>query len=516
MNIKEYVLRNPAIEHYIRAIVRLNMLKKRIENGTYKLRSLDSKKEIEGIDEKINANLELLKKYVANSYENVEYNELLEGINKLGNSISEKYDGTKSFKENFYNQLENMENDIETDIDKESKDSLLTDDKDDKEKDDSEKDDEEKDDEGMEIDETINTVDKLTINYSLKDDAFTCDAPDCETEIKKVPFKLYENNVEDQKRIYGDDYNFIFGEFDEKQLKYMDSRLVFLLWQKMGKEEAKNYLSEFVKGKDADKSKLNYEMVYDVNDIKNETELSKEEKKHLLKVIKHNQYVSENYKNKERNKLRIFSRIGAGFLALLAGIGIGAGIRNLKQETLKSGNERRISSSDLGDNENPENPDNPDKDDFSNRYKVDNQDLEIITDGGNGTKEDKIYEEAMKQFKIGNSLELGEGINYSEDSMGRGAKGETGVTPWRPAGTYEVNGISILNSNNEIVTYAIDKTGLSVQDYIKANMPEGGRVAFHIMQLKDGQKRATGWVESEAIYKAVVENYKQQQNAMER
>ena len=293
MNIKEYVLRNPAIEHNIRAVVRLNMLKKRIENGTYKLRNLDSKKEIEGIDEKINANLELLKKYVANSHEDVDYNELLEGINKLGNSISEKYDGTKSFKENFYNQLENMENDIATDIDKGSKDAILDDDKDDKEKDDSEKDDEEKDDEETEIDETINTVDKLTINYSLKDDAFICDAPDCETEIKKVPFKLYENNVEDQKRIYGDDYNFIFGEFDEKQLKYMDSRLVFLLWQKMGKEEAKNYLSEFVKGKDADKSKLNYEMVYDVNDIKNETELSKEEKKHLLKNLSYYRKKSE-------------------------------------------------------------------------------------------------------------------------------------------------------------------------------------------------------------------------------
>ena len=263
----------------------------------------------------------------------------------------------------------------------------------------------------------------------------------------------------------------------------------------------------------ADKESLNYRMIYSISDIQDNKGLSNKEKRKMLKVISSNKYVSEIDNEKEKKSKKILSRIGLIAIGLAGILGISTVFNKKETKQLAASNKIPAIDVDDRDNEldnNKFSTNSKETTDFVDRYKVSTEDIEVASQNKTKTDIQKIEEEALKQFKLGDSIELGEGINYTEDSMGRGEKGETGVTPWRPAGQYEINGISILNSDNEIVTYVVDKPGVLVQEYIKNNKPEGGKVAFHITQLKDDEKNPTGWVEAETIYKAIVENYKQQ------
>lgn len=517
MNLNEYLNSNPEIQHNVKAIIRLQLQKDKInQNTNYN----GKEQEIKKIDDKIKINMDLLKQFVKTSYEEVSVDEIQTEMIKLKDKSGNDYDKTQSYKYNYnkaLNELEfNME-DKKIELDDEIYNDDNTQDLDDTS-------DEIEDIEDFEIDNEENeevNPDITNIKYDSKSDMYFIDTPDGNSEVKNISMNLYEMKESRLRKLYGEDYDDIFNKISENNIKKYDARLLFLLWEKMGKEEAINYLDEFSKGKNADKSKLNYTMKYDIGNVKKNKDLSKKEKKQLLKITKRNKYVAKTGKVKEKKSKKILARAGLVALGLTSLIGATASIReDTKKEALINKNISNTIEPKTDNNNNKfvENKDNvTTSTNFKDKYKVPSTNIEKTDNAINNyvNTKNKEHDEAMKQFKLGSILELGEGINYTEDSMGCGEKGEIGVTPWRPAGQYEVNGISILNEKNEIVTYEINKTDISVQDYIKSNMPKGGKVSFHIMQLKNGEKRPTGWVESEVIYKALDEKYKEQKDVME-
>ena len=125
--------------------------------------------------------------------------------------------------------------------------------------------------------------------------------------------------------------------------------------------------------------------------------------------------------------------------------------------------------------------------------------------------------EKLEEFNLGDQVELDEGVNYTEDSLGRGNTGTVGKVQWRPSGNYIVNGISIVNpQTNEIVTYSFgnDENGnkdpeFNLNKYLEENVKKGMEVKFHID--KDGTK-PTGWIDSSNIIKALEKSQEQQQD----
>lgn len=486
MNFNEFLFLNSEIEHNVRAIVRLQMLKGKLENQIG-----ESKNTLIGnIDKKIQINKELIQQYLKRSYITISYEDIEGNILKLVQQLLNEYDVTKSFKENYSKSLsefekvnvkdenkvvEEIEN-IEKDIEQGNEGDLRVDIED-----------------GFDDEEEG----KAKIKYVIENDKYYLEES---SEFAEIPMKIYEYDLDKIKQIYGDDYDDIFKGVDIKRIKYHDPRLVLFLWQKMGKEVANEYLTEFAKGKKADKSKLSYEITYDMKKISNNKTLSKKERKMLVKMAKKN----ENVAILEQDNKKILGRVLAGVAAGIFGIGASLGLLTQKEETksLKMGNKIEKENAEESSKENE-----PSK--FSDKYKVPSEDIEKELDDvlsaevkGLEIKSEQA-QKLLKEFKLGDTLYLQEGINYSENSMGGGRKGETGVTPWRPAGDYEVNGVSILDVENNILTFSVEQKGLNVVEYIKKNLPENGRVAFHISKLQDGDSRPTGWVESDKILEAL-------------
>ncbi len=496
MNFEEFLFLNSEIEHNVRAIVRLQMTKDKLE------KRLDKSNDtlIENLDKKIQVNKELIQQYLKRTYITIGYEEIEENISKLVQQLVNEYDVTKGFKENYFKGLSELEKANAKDENKVLKE------KSDEEGIDKDIDEDIEDDIDEDIEEDIDDEnDKTKIKYTVEDDKYNIEK---ENVFAEIPMKIYEHDSDKMKQIYGDDYSEIFKDIDKTKIKYHDPRLLLFLWQKMGKEVANEYLKEFSKKENADKSKLPYEMTYDMKKINNNKTLSKKEKKMLLKIAKKNKNVAVVEQDKKKTVRRVLAGFAAGILAL--GTSIGLLSKNEENKFLEQGKGTEYN-----------NTEEPKKgDDFSEKYKVSLDDINNELGEELDTEKEKLEigsgqaKKLLKEFKLGDTLYLGEGINYSEDSMGGGRKGETGVTPWRPAGGYEINGISILDAENNIVTFSVDQKDLSVLEYIKNNLPKNGRVAFHINKLQDGKSKPTGWVESEKILEAL--NKKVRETEIER
>lgn len=479
MNFKEYIYANPGIQHNVKAVIRAKMLRTKGELN---------EKEKEELDKKIKANMDLIKQYVENSYDEIDFDLFEKNIDLFGENLSNNYDATKSFKDNYNNALKVFD-ESQKDINENEQDS-------DENVNENEQDGDEKDEdvnENEQDNENEENDNKRKVKYSIKSDTY--EILD-EAVITNLPVDFYKKSETEKKTIYGENYDFIFKDIDNKKIKYHDQRLLFFLYQKFGKETARKYLEELSKGNKACKEELPYEMIYDMKDIKKSNNLTKEQKQYLLKVAKNNKRVA----TIQYGKSKLVKRILAAGAAVLAAGGIVMGVFQKKEEQKLIKEQTPVSDGDLNDKSDDKNKGNEDATKFSDKYKVTEQQIEQNVDNMiKNTDKDK-KQQAMKNLKLGDVIELGEGINYSEDSLGGGEKGETGVTPWRPAGNYEINGISIIDSKNQIVTYAIDKQGVNVQEYIKKNLPENGRVAFHLNYLKDGERKPTGWADGNEIY----------------
>ena len=343
--------------------------------------------------------------------------------------------------------------------------------------------------------------------------------------------KEKQQNIEE--KIYGDDYKEIISKMANKKVKkYYDPNLLKILYNKFGEEVAIQYLQELSKGKKANKDILPYEITYDIKNIKKNKDIkTKKQLKRMLKIARKNKNIATVIDDKTKKLKKGI----VGLLATAVGITATSSTIGMLNEGQKNVEKNAISDTEVpGTITHDEKTDNStiiayeereskeDNTSWSDSIKVDSN---TTTNYAKKQIDDLI--KSLESFKLGYSVSLEEGVNYTENSLGEGKQGETGVQ-YRPAGNYIVNGVSIINpSNNQIVTYSnmdleanvvtisipgegktIDKN-FNLNEWLKSNLKEGMEVKFHID--KDGTK-PTGWIDSSNIIKALEKSQEQQQD----
>lgn len=237
MNLSKYLLLNPGIQHNVKAIIRMKMLKAKIEkeinnsSAEYCL-----KKQIKFLDEKIKVNFDLIKKYTENSYSDVRQETIQEDIDELHECLEDNYDTNKSFKENYYKALEKIE---ESELEQNKKDNENINETIDKSNVNTIK-----NTNGNNMDEEyIYEEDKNSIKYSIKNNTYEIID---EAVISLLPMNLYYMNEEEKKALYGEDYEDIFKDIDEEKIKYQDYYSFYgRKWEKTLQENIwENFLKE--------------------------------------------------------------------------------------------------------------------------------------------------------------------------------------------------------------------------------------------------------------------------------
>ena len=329
-------------------------------------------------------------------------------------------------------------------------------------------------------------------------------------EAKDINCNFFEKKKREklEKEFYGEDYQEIMNSLSNKKAKKSyDPNLLKILYNKLGKSAALKYLQELSKGKDADKDILPYEITYDIKSIKKNKLLNTRKKlKSMIKIARKNRYVANviDINRKRALKSGITALLAAGMATLTSGQAI-INNTNDKTDNYKEPNNTLSDSILTEENETQTEKETQEesKKEFVDSIKIDkNNNVDIA--------QKRIDEtlNKLKKFELGDKVNLEEGVNYTEDSLGGGNSGTTGKIQWRPAGDYVVNGVSIIDpSTNEIITYSFgnDQNGnkdsnFNLNEYLKENVKKGMEIKFHID--KDGTK-PTGWIDSSNIIKSL-------------
>lgn len=317
-----------------------------------------------------------------------------------------------------------------------------------------------------------------------------------------------------EMEFYGEDYQEIMDSISNKKAqKSYDPNLLKILYNKLGKSAALKYLQELSNGKLADKASLPYEITYDIKSIKKNKQLNTRKKlKSMIKIVRRNRYVANviDINRKRALKSGITALLAAGMATLTSGQAI-INNTNDKTDNCKEQNNTLSDSILTEENETQAQKETQEesKKEFVDSIKIDkNNNVDIA--------QKRIDEtlNKLKEFELGDKVNLEEGVNYTEDSLGGGDSGTIGKIQWRPAGDYVVNGVSIIDSsNNEIITYSFgnDQNGnkdsnFNLNKYLKENVKKGMEIKFHID--KDGTK-PTGWIDSSNIIKSLEMEKKQ-------
>lgn len=336
------------------------------------------------------------------------------------------------------------------------------------------------------------------------------------TEPKEINYNLLnrDKKSEIEKYFYDRDYKEIMERLDNKRVrKSYDPNLLKILYNNMGKDVAVKYLQELSKGRKANKENLPYDITYDIKSLKrNQSLKTKRQLRDMLKIVRRNKYVA-NIIDRDRKRLKY------GIVGLLAaGVGVISNVQGITNSNGNNPQELLGTTKEYTDSITPEKNEEQIQDEektkFAESIKVDSADNIDLAQ-----KQIDDLLNKLEEFNLGNKVNLEEGVNYTEDSLGGGNSGTVGKIQWRPAGDYIVNGVSIINpSTNEIVTYSFgnDENGnkdpnFSLNKYLRGNVKKGMEVKFHID--KDGTK-PTGWIDSSKIVNSLEkeENQNEQTN----
>ena len=221
----------------------------------------------------------------------------------------------------------------------------------------------------------------------------------------------------------------------------------------------------------------------------------------MVKIVRRNKYVANIIdRNRRRLKYGVVGLLAAGIGVISNVQGITNSNGNKPQELLGPTKEYTDS---ITPEKNEEQIHDEEKTKFAESIKVESADNIDLAQ-----KQIDDLLNKLEEFNLGNKVNLEEGVNYTEDSLGGGNSGTVGKIQWRPAGDYIVNGVSVINpSTNEIVTYSFgnDENGnknpnFSLNKYLRENVKKGMEVKFHID--KDGTK-PTGWIDSSKIVNSI-------------
>lgn len=336
---------------------------------------------------------------------------------------------------------------------------------------------------------------------------------------KKLNSNLLENDkkAEIEKYFYNDDYEEIMSNLKNRRArKNYDPNLLKILYNKLGKEAAIQYLQELSKGRKANKELLPYEVTYDIKSIKRNKQIkTKKQLRNMIRIARKNKYVA-NVIERNRHKALKYGSIGL----LAAGIGLISNSQGMTNQISKEnefiGPQNEYSDSITpGEDAITEKEENNEEKDFKESLKVDvNENIDLAQ------KQIDDLIQKLENIQLGDQVMLEEGVNYTEDSLGGGNSGTVGKVQWRPSGNYIVNGVSIINpETNEIVTYSFgkDENGnlnpeFNLNNYLKDNVKKGMEIKFHID--KDGTK-PTGWIDSSYIVDSLEKSQGQSQEQMD-
>ena len=322
----------------------------------------------------------------------------------------------------------------------------------------------------------------------------------------------------------------VFEGFDRNKIKHYDAKLIAILFARFGKEDpakgieaCRKYLTELEKGANADKTKLPYKMKYDVASIKetedaNGNKLNLFERLAFMRMARKNEHVAE--VTPERKKIN-WKAIGAGLLAIgataLVAVGLSKGEEKEKlppaREVIDMGDNETTTTSAKTTATQARTTTTPTQ--TKTTTTTWKEQLQVQTTTTEPSK-DKTTEteiaDLIEDFKLGSVVELGDGVNYTENSLGSGDKGAIGDIQWRPAGKYMIDGVSFVKDGQiKDFKYDVDPD-FDLLSYIKDNTKNGEEVKFHINQGTDytrdekgnyeGSKK-TGWIDSEVVLKHI-------------
>lgn len=359
------------------------------------------------------------------------------------------------------------------------------------------------------------------IIYSGSDNSY------CVKINNSVYLKKYAENIEKMDK-YIERY-----VYPKKRSSYqaIDKNLVSFINEVFGKEKAREYVKQWERGLFASKNQLAYTINYDFSKVNNDIDEQKnieESQKRLHKVLKRSKKLISirDFKLNKFNKLpkgtngkkRFLKRTVSLFFAQLLGISGAAGLLNEGSEKNENINNRNFLISDNLEYNSEDNykikedkiqfiEKNTDNKKYDlgvlEKYKLSIEQIEKNVDKNDSeVKENTINKKEVDDFdiKMGSVLKLENGIKYSADSRDIQRDYKIGSLEWRPSGNYEINGVSILNKDNQIVDFSIDDDELDIKDFIEKNLENGGRISYHINYIKDGEKHPTGWVDADEIY----------------
>lgn len=316
----------------------------------------------------------------------------------------------------------------------------------------------------------------------------------------------------------------------------IDKKLVCFIYEVFGKKAVTKYIRQWEKGFWGDKKQLPFTIRYDFSILGSEMEKEKNvimNKNRLDKIIKRNKKLSvvdektaglngRNRKGSIKKKDNFFKRTVAVIKEIL-------GINDNSREML--GNGRRNNVKMISEKSNIYELNEFKRDEanserayvtkietisrrsFNNtgsRNEINNELIRTWLEKGREQRNQEIAATAIENVAeaqqkqglcIGNIIKINEPIAYSADSRDKEKNFRIGTFEWRPFGEYEINGVSVINKDNQIINYSMNNKELDVKEFVKSNMQDGGRVNYHISYVMGRDKQPTGWVADTDIYK---------------
>ena len=532
MNLKKFIKENPGFEQYIRGIIR----------NTLELNNISNQSQKKEKEAKIDKNKKILIRSLLLDEEEIK--ELNSEIERIVTELSENYDPTKSFKEN-YTKTINSDKKVEKTQDSKDAEQGKNPDENAEKTEDSDKTEQEKnpdknegtteqeskkDEKEKTTDETSGKTEqgseksnknkngnngKPTIRYVDSVGYRTTNLPGqlynpeslykpqwYDDYIKGTYSKSRKGKEAFLRRNLGENFKKVFNNEDKKLLKAIskcDLNLLSILVAS-DVEYAKDYITQLAAGRKGSPDKLPFSLEYDFSQAKK----SSKEIKRMEKIAKKSKYIA-NYIRRKTSKLRAI--LGFGGAAVLA---MGAGGALVADRSSNDQQQKPQQMPEYTDTAVPGGTSTTGKETTTTTPRntttssgkvVTTQDPVLPIKAGDSTQY-IVFDEAQnsaKKLVLGSKVTMPDGLVYTEDSLENGDSGEIG-SPFRPAGDYVLDRVALwyngeLKANLEIKGTDIDEAVEKLAEKLGVE-PSKIIQKAHISQ-GENHFGPTGWIKAD-------------------
>lgn len=530
MDIKIFIKKNPGFEQYIRGIIR----------NTLELNNISNQSQKKEKEAKIDKNKKILIRSLLLNEEEIK--ELNSEIERIVTELSENYDPTKSFKENYTKTINSDKKVEKTQDSKDAKQGKNPDENAEKTED-SDKTEQEKnpdknegtteqeskkDEEEKTTDETSGKTEqgseksnkdkngnngKPTIRYvavngysvgyrttNLPGQLYNPESlyrPQC----KGTYSKSRKGKEAFLRRNLGENFKKVFNNEDKKLLKAIskcDLNLLSILVAS-DVEYAKDYITQLAAGRKGSPDKLPFSLEYDFSQAKK----SSKEIKRMEKIAKKSKYIAKYTRRKPSIWRKILGFGGAAVLAMGAGGALVAD-RNSNDQQQKPQQIPEYTDTAVpggASTTGKETTTTTPRDTTTSSGVVTTQDPVLPIKTGDSTQY-IVFDEAQnsaKKLVLGSKVTMPDGLVYTEDSLENGDSGEIG-SPFRPAGDYVLDRVALwyngeLKANLEIKGTDIDEAVEKLAEKLGVE-PSKIIQKAHISQ-GENHFGPTGWIKAD-------------------